>query len=282
MKPAAIQYAGLPGISLESLQAILRFIQFGDTITKARLLTAAEGREVSHCFLLEVSGSDLVAVRSGFSSGYAGEGPRTLSRALAVLDAFGVEVDEYDVDIQIIEMIDAGTLSASALQKIDKLRPVRPPRLYDYREHWDPICQQNDRLLNDFRPVIPYYLVDAQLMDLAIGFWDSPDERLMTGFKRLEDKLRRRAAVQEVGTQLVTAAFRRNPPKLVWPDLLDTEREGRIELFFAAFKAYRNPRAHNERQSTTEKLLWEFLLINQLFKYETEAQASEGASNKQP
>jgi hypothetical protein len=72
---AMIEYAGVPGASKECQDAVIRLIQFGDRITRARILTY----EREHCLLLTVNVGDLVAVKSGFASGYGGEGPRSFS-----------------------------------------------------------------------------------------------------------------------------------------------------------------------------------------------------------
>jgi hypothetical protein len=80
---AGIEYVGLPGISEECQNAVLRLLQFGDKITHARILSSSG----DHCLLLTVHVGDIVAVKSGFASGYLGEGPRTFSYVLEVLEA---------------------------------------------------------------------------------------------------------------------------------------------------------------------------------------------------
>jgi hypothetical protein len=71
---AGIEYVGQPGVSKDCQDAVLRLLQYGDRVTQARILSSSR----DHSLLLTVNG-DLVAVKSGFASGYLGEGPRTFS-----------------------------------------------------------------------------------------------------------------------------------------------------------------------------------------------------------
>jgi hypothetical protein len=89
-KPAAIEYAGIAGISKDCQDAVLRFIQFGDRITHSRILSSSR----DHCLLLTINLGDVVAVKSGFASGYGGEGPRRFSYVLQVLESHGADIDE--------------------------------------------------------------------------------------------------------------------------------------------------------------------------------------------
>src|SRR4051794_3300801 len=99
LEPAAIEYVGLPGVSKECQDAVLRLLQYGDRITHVRILSSSH----DHCLLLTVNVGDLVAVKSGFGSGYLGEGSRTFSYVLSVLEAHGAEIEEYLVAPDILE-----------------------------------------------------------------------------------------------------------------------------------------------------------------------------------
>ena len=72
-QPACIEYHGGPGVTQPCLDAVIRLIQFGDQITKAQILSADGDPVTEHCFLLTVN-DDLVAIKSGFASGYRGNG----------------------------------------------------------------------------------------------------------------------------------------------------------------------------------------------------------------
>src|SRR5665213_60979 len=87
-----IQYAGLPGITQESLDGIMRLIQYDNHIKRARILSASN----EHGFLLTIDHDDLVAIKAGFGSGYMGEGSRKFSYALQLLEAHRVEIEEYE------------------------------------------------------------------------------------------------------------------------------------------------------------------------------------------
>ena len=74
-KLAGIEYSGLPGISRACKDAVMRLFQYGDRITHARVLT----HDNDHCLLLTINSLDLIAVKSGFGSGYSGEGAHAFS-----------------------------------------------------------------------------------------------------------------------------------------------------------------------------------------------------------
>jgi len=87
-QPAGIEYVGIAGISKDCQDAVLRFIQFGNRITEVRILSAKS----RHCLLLTRDGGDHVAVKSGFATGYDGEGPRRFSYVLQILDSHGADL----------------------------------------------------------------------------------------------------------------------------------------------------------------------------------------------
>jgi uncharacterized protein (TIGR02391 family) len=119
--------------------------------------------------------------------------------------------------------------------------------------------------------VIPFAIIDRRLTDLALAFWDNPNDSILTGYKRLEDILRARTSIKTHGTRLFSEAFGKDESKLTWSNIDNAEHAGRAQLFTAAFMAFRNRRAHREIQHNREKELAEFLLLNQLFSLEEEA-----------
>jgi hypothetical protein len=264
---AAIEYVGLPGISEESKQAIMRMVHYRDQIVQARILS----HDRNHCFLLTVNVGDLVAIKSGFSSGYLGEGPRAFSYVLQLLDAHGVDIEEYDVSADVIERVDFSALRQRDLHAIDKARPIRPTRWYDYII--DERFERGDyaRLWQEFNPVIPLAIVDARITDLAMRFYQAPDDCLGKGYRRLEDLVRTRINSEQHGAKLFQEAFLGEDAKLSWPRKTVAERAARCSLFISAYGAFRNPRAHRELESDSHEQTMEFLLLNHLYSLEQKA-----------
>jgi uncharacterized protein (TIGR02391 family) len=224
--------------------------------------------------LLAIDDLDLVAVKSGFSSGYSGEGPRTLSYVLEVLRALQVEIDEYDVTEDVLHRIDASALTQEDLQWIKESQPVRPPRWYSYVWDRHEDMHKAGQLWKEFPNTVPLSIIDTYIVDLAISFWSAPDERLLTGYRRLEDNVRERTGIPEHGAKLFSQAFLGPNAKLHWADASGAERDGRANLFAGAFMAFRNPRAHREREDDPADQLADFLLLNQLFRLEREAKVT--------
>jgi hypothetical protein len=221
--------------------------------------------------LLTVNVGDLIAVKSGFASGYRGEGSRGFSYVLKVLEAHGADIDEYEVTPDFIERLDCSALTKHDLAALNAVPPVRPSRWQEYifEEDWDPI--NDGTLWREFSPVIPFAIIETRLIDLALSFWEHADECLITAYRRLEDIVRGRTGLAEHGVKLFSQAFVGSNAKLSWKDIDAGEQTGRGNLFTAAFMAYRNRRAHRELRDDRDGQLREFLLLNQLYFLEKES-----------
>jgi len=210
---AGIQYVGLAGITSSCKDAIIRMLQYGDQISEAKLLTNVGEHSSTHCFILNVNCDELVAVKSGFSSGYSGEGPRGLSVVLELFIRHDVEVEEYKVSESFINHLDLSAITTSDLKSIESARPVRPVTWYDYVLYEDEL--KNDKLFSGGSPklnyqfpvVMPYAILDSRLTDLALKFKENPDHSILSGFRRLEDIVRKRTGLDEHGSKLFSKAF---------------------------------------------------------------------------
>jgi len=219
-----------------------------------------------------LEGGDPVAVKSGFASGYSGEGPRCFSYVLQILDSHGAEIIEHDVEHSLLDKIDYSALTRSDLERVENMSPVRPTRWHDYVFH-DDFKKASEGTLwhEEFPAVIPFALIDARIMDLALGFWNSPDNSLLVGYRRLEDIVRERTAIEQHGTKLFSQAFNPGDGALTWEHVDEGERAGRMQLFTGTYGAHRNRRAHKELRTRSEELLGEFLLLNHLYCLERDA-----------
>jgi len=266
-----IQYVGVSGISIDCRDAVLRFIQYGDTIDRAWILSC----DNFHSLILLINGHRNIAVKSGFASGYNGEGPRTFSFVLQTLSTHGSEIEEYVVNKAIMERLDRSALRKSDVDKLNEAKPVRPTRWHDYvfEQHWR--TTEGDTVWSAFPHVIPFSIIDARIADLAIRFWEGPDEALLAGYRRLEGIVRSRCQIEHHGAKLFSEAFKVDKGALLWSGLSQNEHTGRTALFTGAFMAYRNPRAHKEKKESAQEHLSEFLLLNMLFRLERSAKLRE-------
>ncbi len=262
---AGIEYVGIGGSSNDCQDSVLRMLQYGDRISRVRILTC----DHDHCLILTVNLGDLVAVKSGFGSGYGGTGPNTFSYSLQLLEAHGAEIEEYEVSIDLLERLDASYLTTSDLEYLDQAKPVRPIRWHDYvlEHHW--ALKSDGTLWREFPSVIPYAAIDKRIVDLALAFWDNPDARLLDGYRRLEDIFRKKTGIREHGQKLFSQALVGPTASLCWDGIDDGERAGRTQLFTGAFLAHRNPRAHREQEGDSDAQLSEFMLLNHLFRLES-------------
>jgi hypothetical protein len=264
---AGIEYVGIAGGSEDCRNALLMRLQFGERIKSTRILTYGN----SHCLLLANELDDLIAIKSGFASGYCGEGPQAFSFVLQLLELHGAEIEEFEVDAIMIDRLDTSALTLSDLDGLKTIKPVRPARYHKYIDEKDCDRGRDGSLWQDFPPVVPYAIIDERIMDLAISFWRDPDDRLLKGYRRLEDLLRKRTNVDEHGTKLFSQVFMGANPKLSWSNMDQSERIGRSNLYAGAYMAHRNPRAHRELKAYQDAQLSEFLLLNHLYRLEREA-----------
>lgn len=255
--------------------AVMRLLQFGDKLVKARIVTF----DNKHCLLLTNSIGDKIAIKSGFATGYGGEGPRRFSYTLHLLNTHKVEIDECVVSKRLFERLEFSGLTLADLKRIERVKPVRPSRWYDYVVEYEAFFEKRNALWREFPPTIPYSIIDSRLVDLVIDFWEGPDARLMKGYRRLEDIVRERTGLRESNAKLFSSTFREGG-YLDWGDIDEGERAGRLSLFTGAFMAHRNPRAHKELNEDSERHLSELLLLNHLYRLERDAVPATIAKQK--
>jgi hypothetical protein len=275
--PAGIQYAGLAGVSQSCLDAVRRFIQFGDHIKHAFVLTAGH----HHALLLELEIQETIAIRPGFGSGYSGAGPHALADVLELLHAHGAEIDECEVSTELLERINDAALTRGDLARLEEARVVRPSRWYDYvfAVHGS---RANEKVWSQFPSVMPWRIIDPRIIDLAKKFFDDADNAILVGFRRLEDIVRARIGADEHGAKLFSQAFLGDGARLEWKGINSSEQTARAQIFTGTFSAFRNPRAHREAKSYEN--LREFLALNLMFVLEAEARpkAPQPSSQAQP
>lgn len=268
---AGIEYHGIAGSSFDCTEAVARLLLSEDPPTRARILSAGG----IHCLLLTKKCGDLIAIKSGFTSGYGGTGPSCFSLTLQMLDTHNCQIDECDADKETIERLDVSALTTTDLERIETSPPIRPSRWakYVYESH---ITSAHDgRLWEQFNPTMPFALIDNRLFELARDFQNNPENCLLKGYRQLEDLVRQRTNTRDYGQKLFAKTFQGQSSLLYWKGIDEGEQTGRANLFIGTFLAHRNPRAHRELQDNGKSLLSEFLLLNHLFRLEREAVARE-------
>lgn len=270
---ASIQYVGIDGITESCLSSLsLQLNRTDEMIRKAALITC----ESLHAFLLSNEYGALIAVKSGFRSGYAGEGPRGLAVALELLRQHNIDVEEFIVDESYFDRLERSALLGSDIDLTEHGRPVRPKRLYDYvRDYVDDkveIAPDNSRY---YPSMVPFHLIDRRIKDLAVEFRGNEDKVIFSAFRRLEEIVRKRTGLLGDGAALFAKAFLSEPAVLTWDVPDKGEIKGRANLFSAVYMAFRNARAHREVNSGESRALREFLLVNELYRLESEAMTLE-------
>ncbi|MCU8083842.1 TIGR02391 family protein [Shewanella sp. SM23] len=272
---AGIDYRGFGGISQHCIDAVVEMIHFGRQINEVKILTSGSGYDCHHALILNVDTDVIVAIKSGFTSGYSGEGPRSFSYVLSILRKFTEEIDEYLVSYKFLERINKSALTEKDLNWLSEQRPIRPLRWYDYiyERHYSEFSVRQY-----FPPEIPFSLLDPRLYEIALSFKKNPDNALLAGYRLLERLIKDKSGLtQETGAKLFSKAFQGEDASLYWDDLDGSEAKGRATLFSCVFMAYRNRRAHQEPDDDIHEDLREFMLLNQLFILEESSKVRENA-----
>lgn len=269
-----VQYHGSEATTESCLVALVRLVELGGAVESARLISCT-GR---HAFFLYIGDPSPACIKSGFTSGYSGEGPAGLALALRLLQRHGVEVEECEVSAALLKRLNGCRLTEADLAAMRDAEPRRPTRIYDYmhegmrgRGRWVDALRRHEPL------VIPWAILDERLFDLALELERDPDTVVFRAFRRLEDLLKRRCGMSTdvYGARVFRRAFRGDAPFLQWPGLHHREAEGRAQMFEGAFSAFRNARAHRESELDYRRAYREFLVVNELFLLEAEAVAPD-------
>jgi len=196
-----IQFAGEAGITQSCVNAVLRYLQFNDSLSKALIIT----NKNSHALVLYKEDHEIIAIKFGFSSGYPGEGSKGFAYILSLLDEYDIEIDEYEVKNNVIDNINRSRLKMTELEKIENSKPVRPSRWrgdYVYKDRYS----KKENLLSKFPYTIPFSIIDPRIFDLSISFWKAPGDKILTGYKRLEGVIRERCGLNDHGSKLFKKA----------------------------------------------------------------------------
>ncbi len=266
---ASIQYVGLDGVTESCLSALsLQLSRMDEMIQKAVLITCNS----SHAFLLFTEYGAVIAVKTGFRSGYRGEGPQGLAVALELIQQHEIDLEEFVVDESFFIRLERSALLEKDVGLIENGRPVRPKRLYDYiHGRIDSDFEAPVDTSRHYASTIPFHLIDQRIKDIAVRFRANEDRAIFSAFRRLEEIVRERTGLSGEGAALFARAFHSDPAVLTW-DLPDKgEIKGRASLFGSVYMAFRNARAHREVKSSEIEALREFLLVNELYRLESEA-----------
>lgn len=265
-KLAGINYAGSE-TTRSCIDAIIRRISYGDEIRKA-ILVSCENR---HAFILTLNNNEeILAIKSGFTSGYNGEGPKGLSYTIRLLWNHVDWLDEYSVDNDFIERINNSSLTNYDLWWLDSALTTEPGSIDNYILESDDFSK--GALYSRFPTQIPLSITDYRILEFANEFYDNPDNALLHAYRRLEDIVRRKSGLgNEHSSKLFVKAFQDPESPLTWQHLNQSESQGRINLFTGAYMAFRNRRAHKEPEYNPKQNFNEFMLLNLLFTFESEA-----------
>lgn len=264
-----IQYVGISGCTQDCVESVERLLLYHNDIELVKIYSHRQ----SHCIGIYLSAGEELYVKDGFGSGYLGEGSRGLSYVLSLFQSRRIEIEEYEISLDIFTNMVNGRLLEKDFRKLEKLHAVRPSRWRDYifDKHYEQ--RREGKLWQDCRDVIPYSLIESRLIDLVLDFWEAPGSRLFDGYCRLESIVRDRTGLTEDGAKLFAKAFNSDNSVLMWKGLKPSERDGRANLFTSLYKAYRNPRAHQEIQQSRSASLSELMMLNHLYLLESESMA---------
>lgn len=255
----------------ESYKAVQLVLQSEECLKIAYILTY----ENHHCILFENDFGEMIAVNSGFASGYGGAGHAAFSRSLAAIKFHHLEINEILIPEKLFQKFQAGLLSGNEWKRIERLKKIKHATYVDYMLDGHHAYSDDYYPWHEFEPILPFGLIDQRISDLAKSFSKNPDEAILKGFRRLEDILRLRTSLKSSSQGLVRECFLNKKPMLTWKNIEAGEITGLANLFMGAFAAYRNPRAHSEIIKNRDSLVREFMILNHLFCLEASTVPTE-------
>lgn len=262
-----VDYLGNIGITDTCLFSLYNLIQTHADLSYALLLT----NDQTHAFILKDLTENYYIIRAGFTSGYSGEGPKGLAKALTILRKHQIDTEEVLVPTKLFNRLNSSSLSDQDIDFIFQEKIVRPIRLHDYIYPFENEVAQTSNLKRYYPLELPYSTIDDRIFDLALLFKQDPDSALTKAYKRLEDIVRERTNLNEHSTKLFSQAFNTSNAPLTWTVPDKSEIVGRANLFLGTCQAFRNVRTHREKEESLIHQYREFLLINELYLLESEA-----------
>lgn len=259
---AGLAYHGLSGVTRPCEEAVLEALQREIRIERARILSFNQQHGL---FLIDAFGDGLV-IRPGFTSGYSGEGPSGLSKAIAMLSAHHVQIDEVDLTQAEFERLDESVLTEADVQDFATRRAVRIGQYQDYVSKSDWEAARAGRSWSHYPARLPLAVLAPSLVDLVLEFDTRPGHALHLGYLRIEDRLRKLTGTALSGTRLVDAAFSPKHALLKLHGREDPGEQAGLEfLFRGVLQLHRNPHAHSELNRSSVEAVSEFLVLNHLF-----------------
>lgn len=256
------EYHGHAGGTRQCLEAIAQLLSGPRRIQTARLLSS--GGE--HGWRLTDQIGDAIYILPGFASGYVGEGSRGLAQTILLFDRHNIQMDEVEISREAMERFERSNFLTDDLRAIETSRVITH-RIWDYVSKNDIDGKLGERVWSEVAPTMPFGIVHSTLFDLALTFFEAPEDRLQRAYRRLEDCIRDRTGLTGVGSKLFQSAFEPDQARLVLPGDADrAEQVGLSLLFRGLFQVHRNPSAHSEKWMLEQDALSEFLALNHLFR----------------
>ena len=87
-----------------------------------------------------------------------------------------------------IEVVAGCMFSGKTEELIRRLRRAQIAKLNVtvFKPKIDDRYSKKEHLISKFPHTIPYSIIDPRIFDLAVSFWESPGDIILTGYKRLE------------------------------------------------------------------------------------------------
>lgn len=203
-----IDYLAQAGVTETCLYSLCNLIQTNVDFTDARLLTSDQ----FHAFIFKDQFDSYYIIRSGFSSGYAGEGPEGLAKALATLRRHQIDIEEVLIPSKLINKLNKSLLTDQDIDFIFQQKIIRPIRLHDYIHPFEGEVNQALKQKRYYPLELPYSIIDDRIFDLALLFKQDPDSALSKAYKRLEDIIRERTNLNESSKNCLNKLFKVKMP----------------------------------------------------------------------
>ena len=276
LDPDEVQYMGTPHDLRSCLLAIDTIVNSERPPKRASLVTWAEDRPKhleKHLFLFwSWKEARLTVVRSAFTSGYSGEGPRALSVALCMIWDKGVPMDQLYVSEDLFNAINR---QHATEEMLNGLR-VQGELVEPWTAHYVRAEDKQMVLEQTFWPMwhtpgLAFDFLDAELAERCHSLYpDNVGSAIREAYILVEERLRALIGSSSTGEEtlsgqdLISGALHPENGILTDRSLPRSERDGLFLMFKGSHMYVRNPRAHRFVDEKDPQCAIEFICLADL------------------
>ncbi len=272
ISPIEVQYMGVPGIPLPCVLAVDAIVNSDRPPLRASLVTYMRDRrsqQGEHLFLFwDWNWVPLTVVHSGFTSGYEGSGPRSLSLALSMINDREIPIQDIFVSHAEFSLIEERKLDSNLIERLRSV-PDDPASLHQIVDFDLEQVKEQSFWATRHNPKMAFDFIDPAISKESRTLYPLDSwAAILKAFVVVEERIRlligESCGNNLTGEKLIATALRPEKGVLIDKSLPPSEQEGLFLLFKGAYQFVRNSRAHRLVKNSDAQLDIELLYLADL------------------